>query len=446
MHSPASTRISITKAIKRMRDTWMPSGSAVMLVGPPGSGKSSIPLHWITTKWQPGNWDFGCGFMNAASAESIDIRGLPLMTGTMLAGEGPSAQVLMDPRTHYGMPQWLQASPAKGLRGAYPAFCPANLREASKAKGGCPEHLQKIYSDPAREIMTRQITAYAKGIVIIDEAAQVAGDEVLLPEAQLADEGHVGSWGVPPSWMKLLITNRLEDQAGVRELPAHLKNRLAIVETYIGYDDVVAHWHRIGMREEMVFFAATNPQFVFADKVPADDRQYATARSWDYCAREINNFCKHGLKLPEGEVVPDTADTRCLMASRVGEATTNQFFTYLSTYLSMPTFEEVCAHPDKAKLNEANHLAQISAIEMLAKRLGDMDDGSSSGDSPSGDDPSEGLMGPVCEYVRRTGKVLATRFAERLVDSLEFQALRSQEFQALLSWIGGAAQARLWRV
>jgi hypothetical protein len=328
------------------------------------------------------------------------------------------------------MPGWLQPAPLEGLRGAFPAFCPEHLREAPNAKTPMPEHLAKAYATAADQVARRELIPYTRGVVILDEARQVGDPSAMLPLASIADDGRVGQWGVPRgpgAWSVLLISNRTSDaNTGTVDIHSHTRNRMAIRQVRITYDDVVAHWHRISMHEPMIYFARAEPQQVFTDTVPEDDRQFCTARSWDYADREVRAWMRNVAKLPPTEKVPDHKDTRGLIAARCGDGTTNAFFHYLNCYELVPDYDEVVAEPAKARLDDSNRLASVTTAEMLAKHLLIED------------------MVPVTQYVRRLGKIVAGQFAERVLDLHQFDALRDSDFAEFVEWLGEAAKERLW--
>lgn len=421
------TELTMTEAMSLCKDVYLACGGAVMLRGAPGTAKSKMSLALIK-RLQNGVADFGGCYANLANMESIDMRGLPQIDSD-------------DPRSRYGIPPWLQAVPADGLRGAYPALCPEHLRPVVAGKT-IPDRLQAVYNNAAGEIATRSFTPYTNGIAIFDEALQAQDDSALLPLAQFADEGRIGEWGVNrEGWLRLLLTNRSHDNAGARELHAHTRNRMAIFDVRLVYDDVVEFWHGTGMREEFRHYAGAEPQHVFSQAVPQDQAQFSTARAWEYASVDVHRFMRNVLKVdPKVAAIPGSIVsgqdaysneavrmTKALICARVGEATTLGFFAFLADYGNRPEYKEIIDDPMEAKIATQPSVI-YSTMEMLVDRY------------------HVDHLEAQSRYLRRQGmpKVMAATWAVRMCQRFGGSIIRQKKFMDVVDHAGASAKIMIY--
>ena len=325
-----------------------PVGNAAIFRGPIGMGKSVSTIDNILLQ-QSLDPDFGgCAYV-MASAESIDVRGFPLISQL---------------RSQFGMPPWLWPVPALGLRGAFPALCPKHLRGDSKTWSPA---LRKAYETADEQIaaaMRGEIGAlipYRKGIICLDEVLQVVEETALLPLASLLLEHRVGEWGVPlKGWAIVGLTNRITDQAGVRELFAHVRNRVAIYDVDHDQDGTADYWQKKGLNLYFRYFPQAEPQSVFTTSIPTtggagEQDQFTTPRSWhmahDECMAWLSG--KEGVSaadLPSYQIPADSDRLRSFIAARCGVPTAGRFSDFLRNMHDRPSFKSIVADPAKAKL------------------------------------------------------------------------------------------------
>jgi hypothetical protein len=358
MNSAALAVLTLPVMITYINQVMIPVGGSAMFMGMSGMGKTQANAQNIREQ-QEFDPDFGGCLCNWANMESIDARGLPRV--------GDSA----DPTSRYGIPPWLLPVPELGLRGAFPALCPIELRGNPKTWSPA---LRLAYETSVEEQLKTygRLLTYSRGIVVIDECLQTLEDSMLLVLAQLFDEHRIGEHGVPlEGWAIIGLTNRMADQAGVRELHAHTRNRLAIFEVEHDIEATLKYWSDTGMNAGFRYFAAADPETVFSKRVPDGQQQFCTPRSWTRAHADCLMWCVNvdhvdpsEVDLTDYQIPYDHKMLPILIAARCGAGTALKFGEYLRNSELRPTYEEIVKAPAKARL-PGNSAVIRSVIEML---------------------------------------------------------------------------------
>ena len=425
MSSHSTTKVTLTEANSLIRNTYFPTGGAALFAGPPGCGKSEGTLALQRMMQQEFGDVFGSCFYNMSAAQAPDVMGWTKMSSS--------------PLSLYGVPAWMQPVPQEGLRGAIPALHRTTLPKDD------PDYLSPS------AITWEHMTTYKYGIAVFDEVLSVADDTVLLPMAQLFSEGRVGQWGVPvKSWARIGLTNRPSDHRDVRVLHAHTRNRMAIWEVHITFDDVSTYWESIGMHDAFHSFAGAESGIVFSDSVPSGNEQFSTARSWQSAWRDIMSFCKLVARLPnvaeKGQPyrcgplpLPSTGqgDTRTpqerraadmiysMVAARCGEPVALKFQDFVLNLGDRPPFEDILADPDNAKV-PSHPGVMYAVVDMLVNRS------------------RFDQFDEVFKYARRLGKPMASTLCVRLANKHKATIAHNSKYLDFMSWCGAGARAAIY--
>jgi hypothetical protein len=320
-----------------INQVMVPRGGAAVFRGPPGMGKTRATLVNVVLQ-QNLDPDFGGCLFNMANAESLDVRGNPQISAL---------------KSQYGIPPWQWAVPEEGLRGAFPALCPEHLRGDPKTWS---KSLRNSYATAELQIQTRNLDRYSRGVVVLDECLQTIEESVLLSLAQIFDEHRIGEWGVGKAgWAIVGLTNRIADQAGVRELYAHVRNRIAVFETDHDPDACDDHWRTVGVHPMFRYFARMQPGSVFTDAVPDKQEQFCTPRSFHYAHDDLMAWLVNVDKVPQAELqgyeIPHDHDMmRRMIASRCGTGVAISFSDFLQNMSERPSFKSILNSPRTAKL------------------------------------------------------------------------------------------------
>jgi hypothetical protein len=410
------TLISLSTMITHVNKVVVPTGGSVMYQGPSGMGKTQANVGNIRDQ-QALDANFGGSVANLANYEAIDMRGLPQVTATILS--------------EYGMPPWLHPIPSMGLRGAFPALCPEDMRGPRKSWS---KSLAYAYDTAAQQLETRRLIPYSRGIVVLDECLQVIEESVLLSLAQLFDEHRIGAWGVPTiGWGVVGLTNRMQDMAGVREVHAHTRNRIAILEVENDPEACDDHWRRIGLNACFRYFAQAEPNTVFAKSSPTDQSQFCTARSWHRAHTDVMAYLMNQENIPEDELADHLIDHHHPMipiwiASRCGTSAAIKFMDFVRNLELRPSFQEIMKGPLRAKLPAQSAVIR-AVVEMLVDRA-DLEN-----------------LNIICAYVMREEMptvmqgIFCMRLARRMSGSMQ-SLFKHKKFMELVN-MGGPSTRQL---
>jgi hypothetical protein len=430
--------MSMTKAARRIRNVYSkrPGGAAVLLIGQPGMTKSATILA-LGRELQAQDPDFGMCYVNASGLQSIDYVGWPLQSNGLVSANS--------------VPLIFQPQPNLGLRGAYPALCEEDERYISSNK-----------------ITLDDLKPYPRGIIIVDEASKVSGEDVMASQSMLAHEGRTGMWWVPvggdaAAWVRVFIANRQEDNSNDLPFPATFDNRVARIEVTMDFNDVRPHWEAIGMHPWFQRFAAANASLVFSQSVPAQGGQFGSARSWTEAWYDVNAYLEHDIGIPDMRL-PDPDDATyptiewpCyypddglfstvldpstkeedvpgvtewaneifdMIASRCGSVIAGQFTDFVAHMNERPTYDEIVSDPTNCKLPTHPGVLHYTLEMILSEiHLDDMDD--------------------LVKYLRRMPRALGSIFCTRMLTKFPLGLVKRRSFHDFMTFIGDGGRAAL---
>lgn len=197
---------------------------------------------------------------------------------------------------------------------------------------------------PSREYLRE----HPRGIMVLDErsAADLLTQKATAPAVL---SRRFGEEYLPPGWLIVSASNRIEDRAGVIRPPTHLVNR----ERTIPITADVLSWtlwaedHKI--HPMLIAFARTKPGTVFSECVPKKDGPFCTPRSFVSAnsllaeAAGVDARGNPNMDIPSDEILQQ------LVAGDIGEGASAELFSYLKVADELPTIEEIEANPSEAK-------------------------------------------------------------------------------------------------
>jgi len=440
-----SYSMPISEAVELIMTVY--AGKAVLVRGAPGATKTAQLLS-AAIKRQKEDPEFGACCFNASNAQAPDFFGV--------------WQSNTGPLTANAVPQLFQPVPEEGLRGAFPALCPRELVHPDAS-------IQPIDPDLlyTAGLQRSVLSTYPRGLVIVDEASKVQGEDTMASLSMLAYEGRTGQWGVPTSrsnstaspsnrqalsdpttvvgWTRVFIANRAEDNSRDLDFPSTFDNRVAILDVHCTFDDVAPYWRSQGMHPSFVSFAGAYSGLILSNQVPAVRQQFGTARSWFEAHSECMAYCKSlGIEssepdryMPEllpvfGPNVEDRSAQRWhrtfigLIAARCGEAIASQFSEYLLASTDLPTYDEIVSNPETCIIPE--HPGVIHAVVETLLTNTDLCE-----------------IDEIGKYLKRPEfpKAMACVYLNRMMDRHPIAAASSNKFFALVRHFGIAASMTL---
>ena len=216
-------------------------------------------------------------------------------------------------------------------------------------------------------VFASYVKEHPRGILFLDEFPQ-ASHEVQKAVAPLLLEGRIGEYKLPRSWMVVAAGNREEDNSGVNNLLGHVVNRLSIIDVRPPEVDDWLLWaaeHNI--QPQIMAFAKIRPDVIMGKPdLTANDRPYCTPRSLAALSAVAHNW--------PGNIDGMVNDRAGLVVAQgfIGEGAMAELKGVLSLAEKLPTYDEIIAQPDKAKVPQAAH-EQYAAIMMVAMRAKQQD-------------------------------------------------------------------------
>lgn len=181
------------------------------------------------------------------------------------------------------------------------------------------------------------------GILFLDEFAQ-ATHEVQKAVAPLILEGRIGEYLLPPGWSVMLAGNGLDDDSGANTLLAHVINRVFLIDVLAPDVDKWVVWAANSgeIPPELIAFAKIRPEVVFDAPIPkVADTAYCTVRS-------LHALGKVSLNYPGGiRQMVDEPLGMAVIQGGIGVGPASELAALVRTTINLPTFEEVCANPEK---------------------------------------------------------------------------------------------------
>jgi hypothetical protein len=163
----------------------------------------------------------------------------------------------------------------------------------------------------------------------------------------------VGDYHLPKGWRIIAAGNRQSDKAAAQRMPSALANRFAHVDVEADSDDFTKWANKNGLAPELIAFIRFRPALLH-DMKAADLRAFPSPRAWVQAAKYVEERKEDRLPLVTG---------------LVGEGAAAEFEGFLRTYQSLPTIEQVLAHPDTAKLpGEGDIAARYAIVSALATK------------------------------------------------------------------------------
>lgn len=204
----------------------------------------------------------------------------------------------------------------------------------------------------------------------LDEFGQ-GEDEVKKPAAEYVLKGEIGTNQLPPGWRVIAASNRMSDRSGVVRPLGHVINRrmeVFLTGSYeIWNEDFVQKLPPEKRPHHLtVSFAQMQPQIVFKDAVPIDNKAYTTPRSLVAADRTLRALATDAQRADNALPIDDLA--REAAAGWLGEGDASQFFVHCKYSEQLPKIEQVEARPDEAKLPSGLD-AQMVCAHMLSHAI-----------------------------------------------------------------------------
>lgn len=296
-------------------------GTAVNIVSLPGMGKSSVTREFPRILSQIFGEEFGYHEELVPSLDAPDVRGF--MVPTKLADGGVVSQY------------------------TYPAIL------------------------PSREYLA----AHPRGVIFFDEFAQAD----MLTQKSLAPmilEGAVGNYRLPPGWMRVTASNRMQDRSGVGKALMHVVNRQTTVEiepcvdTWVNWaSDYVHPVTGRKLHPLAIAFAKRFPQVLFGE-MPAESKPFCTPRSFVAAWNLITTMCDVDADGYVAMTLPKDSVMWQFVAGSVGEAASAQMQAFAKVADEIPTIQEILRSPDTAKVPRESRLdAAFAVVQMCMHYL-----------------------------------------------------------------------------
>ena len=229
------------------------------------------------------------------------------------------------------------------------------------------------------------VTQYERGILFLDEFGQ-GEPETKRASAELLLNRRLGPWQLPDGWSIIAASNRSQDRSGVTKSFDFVINRRLQIEVTPDVNAWEAWANTNNIEPLFVAFAVSNPHIVFDGKVPDKQGPWCTPRSLVMLSRVMRSV------YPTGKLPTDAAAIE-MAAGLIGEAAAQQLVAFVKLGHELPSFAEIIADPDNAKLPKAPDARMLSIYELSAR-------------------VDAKTAKPVLQYVDRFPKEFAATFAK----------------------------------
>jgi hypothetical protein len=279
---PVTTGDLVSILTDHVRADWTPDAPGMLVIGPPGVGKSAAARQAAERLALELGEPVGLKDVRLTEVTPIDIIGLPEV----------------DKKSHRS--RW------------------------------APSELVPGDGDPAR------------GIIVFDELPNAA-PAVQTAVYKACTEHMIGPHQLPSGWWVVLMGNRAADRGNVFPIPKPLVNRVTVFEVkpeLFTDDGQPGDWLRYslarGLAPEIHAYLRQNPQhFIQVDYSP-DPIPFPTPRAWTYLSWHLHRLRGAGL---------DRADfqkrLRVTAQGQVGPAVGTQFCTYLELFDQIPDAQAI---------------------------------------------------------------------------------------------------------
>jgi len=279
---PVTTGELVTAIADHVRGDWAPDSPGLLVIGPPGVGKSAAARQAAELASRSAGEPFGVKDVRLTEVMPIDLIGLPYRD---------------DGRTRWA-----------------------------------PSELVPTRDDPAR------------GIIVFDELPNAA-PAVQTAVYKACTEHMIGPHPLPPGWWVVLMGNRAADRGNVFPIPKPLVNRVTVLEVapqLFTEDGQPGDWLQYSLARrlapEVHAYLRQNPQrFIQLDYSP-DPIPYPTPRAWTYLSW-------HAARLRAAGLDRQGFLRRLGIAAQgqVGPAVGTQFCTYLELFDQIPDAQAIIA-------------------------------------------------------------------------------------------------------
>ncbi len=211
---------------------------------------------------------------------------------------------------------------------------------------------------------TKYIQQYPRGIMFLDE--RNSADQLTQKAcAPVILDRRFGDEQLPPGWLIVSASNRMEDRAGVGKAMTHMVNRERTINLQSDIESWAVWAESKGVHPMLVAFAKARPGVIFPDAVPKTDGPFCTARSFVSAARLLADLA--GVDDEGGPVmnIPCDSLTAQLIQGDIGEQATSELMAHLKLGDQLPTIQEILDDPDKAKIPDPKSLSAAYAAAQM---------------------------------------------------------------------------------
>ncbi len=319
-----------------------PSVQPVLLVGPPGVGKSAMPKEVSMEK------RIGFVDIRLAQRDPTDLRGIPAVID--------------------GMARWLP--PPELPTDHYCLDCRAVLQtvllrkqEADKPPedfGPFPSGSRTLKDELAKQGNVYQVICpnckgtniTDKGILFLDEITSCPP----LTQAsayQLTLDRQIGEYYLPKGWYVMGAGNRIEDRSVVRPLSKALANRFTHIEFDVNLDDWTDWAISQGIDPTLVAFINFRSDLLFAFNPESSENAFPTPRSWEFVDNLMNTVTNKDI-LPE------------LIQGTVGKGAAAEWTSFQKLKDKLPDLDKILAGEDIVPTGMDLKYALVSALVVKA--------------------------------------------------------------------------------
>lgn len=203
------------------------------------------------------------------------------------------------------------------------------------------------------------------GVLFFDERSQ-ADHIIQKGAAEVIEARRIGNFAIPDGWWIISAGNRMEDRSGVVRPLMHLRNREAVVQIdphapgFIRWAETTANMHPM-----LVAFARFKPGAIQVSEVPADPKPFATYRSFTKAANYLAAKAGTDADGNPSMNLPWDEGTQSIVSGLVGDGLAAEIAAFAKVHTQLPSFKQIVADPEKAKLPDDNRLdAQFAAVSM----------------------------------------------------------------------------------
>lgn len=281
------------------------------VLGPPGCGKTAWAKSLASELEAETNKKVACCIRHLTVVDPLDAHGVLHIK----AGRGDK--------------------PAQALR-TYPALFPQPWEFPGLVKTG-----QEVFEVPGGVIP-------ARGVLVLDEYGQADQDQHK-STATLIDERRLGEYRLPPGWMVVCTSNRMEDRSAVQRQLAFITTRLIKINMAYDPEQHAAWLQTHGISPALAGFVMSHPGVVQVDQVPKEDGPYGTARGFERVCRILDRrggieHLSYNDKLP-----PDLPE---IISGTVGPACATRLTAHIKYCKNMPSMEAIIDNPDTTPIPE----------------------------------------------------------------------------------------------